>query len=200
MPRASELTGAFDGRRSIPFKLQMRKLRQGQSSWSGEHWTRVQACIPAGVFMGMGLRVLCCLLSRVFVVQAGEPCPLHLFTLASSRCSGGGWKSRDMQGWATSFPCALLEGEKGRAGSSPSGETRAGVTLESEPRQGLSPPIASGLWGTLPFCWCRKGPERAGGGLCSTAGPPQVCHTTFGGCFSGPLQGRLVVVARGGGR
>lgn len=56
-----------------------------------------------------------------------------------------------MQGWAKSFPCAVLEGGKGCFGSFPPRETITGVILESEPREGPSSlSITSGLVGHFP--------------------------------------------------
>lgn len=55
---------------------------------------------------------------------------------------GEGWAGRD---WAKSSPCAFLEGEKAQAGSLPSGQTKARVTLESEQREGHRSGTASGL-------------------------------------------------------
>lgn len=54
-----------------------------------------------------------------------------------------------MQGWAKSFPCAVLEGEKECLGSFPPREAITGVILESEPREGPpTSPSPLAWWGT----------------------------------------------------
>lgn len=88
-----------------------------------------------------------------------------------------------MQGWATSFPCAVLEGGKGRAGSFPCGETRAGVTLESEPREGpptLSPPLALGQRHSPPAGLMKGG---GGPGNSTTVPHPKSALLPLGGRF-----------------
>lgn len=103
---------------------------------------------------------------------------------------GGGFpRALLCRDWAKSFPRGFLEGELGQTGSFP---PRAGVILESEPREGHpSSPWALALGAQLCCCF-HKGWEALG----MIAGPHPKVHFS---CLQGGVcfLGRLALVARG---
>lgn len=95
-----------------------------------------------------------------------------------------------MQGWARSFPCAVLEGEKECLGSFPPRETITGVILESEPREGPpTSPSPLAWWGTslLLISW----EQRRARDICGIPGQhPKPDSLLLEGCLSWPTAGQ----------
>ena len=87
---------------------------------------------------------------------------------------------------------------KGCPGSFPPGETITGVILESEPREGPSnPSITSGLGGYFPPAGFMGAEEGQGTHVVHLASTQSLTYCFWRGISHGPLQTRLVVVARG---